>query len=138
MEKYKVKVHMKGTQIIDGVEDETMVNAEGYCTEKDGSYYIIYDEMIEEHTVKTMIKLGENTVEVIKRGDVESKMVFAPGAEDKFRYSTPFGLMDMMTKTDELNIFQSEGNFKINIQYDLYVGGVLTSKNKMFIRIRKI
>ncbi len=134
MEKYNVKVHMAGTQVIDGETDETITNALGQASSKDGVHYIVYSE----EKIKTMIKVEENAVEVVKRGDIESKMRFAPGEDFAFSYGTAFGNLEMSVKTKDLRIVQEEGNFKIYIDYELFTAGVRTSENHIFVRIRQL
>ncbi len=137
MEKYLAKIHVKGTQVIDDETDETIINTTGECIQKEGIHYIIYSDNIEGQIIKNMIKIGDNSVEVIKRGAVESKMCFAAGEKYDFTYTTSFGRLDMTINTGGMSIYQAAGEFKIHIEYDLYVGGVFTSHNKMFIRTRR-
>ncbi|MBE5940726.1 MAG: DUF1934 domain-containing protein [Lachnospiraceae bacterium] len=136
MEKWNVKVHMHGTQIIDGEEDVSVVDAVGECTLKGGKHYIIFSETVENEQIKTMIIIEEDAVSVVKKGAIESKMYFNGGRIYEFKYGTPFGEFNMMTKTGELKIFVAEDNIKVVIEYDLYTDSAFTSKNKMLIRIK--
>lgn len=75
------------------LDDEIQVIAIGEYYEKNGTHYILYDEVIEGASIsdKNMIKIGPDRVEVTKKGASSALMVFEEGKKSVTNYQTPYG-----------------------------------------------
>ena len=99
---------------------------EGSCVEKNGSHYLRYEEVQEELTVQTTIKLNPQRSFIKRSGDVNMRLPLNPGVREDGHYESPFGSLPLITNTHQLAI---EGMGAENLsgrfltQYDLIIGG---------------
>ncbi len=85
---------------------------------KNGKHYILFDEMAEDDGgwTKNTIKIGDNRVDVIKKGESNIHMVFEPDTKNMTCYQTPYG--NLMVGINTLGISYSEDDLNINTQID--------------------
>lgn len=120
-----------------------------------------YDSIVEDHMgtialrngvlfirwetddVKTLMKItGEERIDIIRSGALESRLTFEKGRLDHSTYQSAAGVMELTTDTKELtiegktrNLNLYEPNICIHLSYDLMVGGECVSENDMLMRI---
>ena len=124
-----VLVSIKGTRFF-GEEDDTVeIITAGTYYEKNKRQYILYDEALEgvEEVTHNIIKIGENRVEVIKRGMVESRMTFESGKKHKANYLTPLGLILLGITTSALDVKEEESAISLHMEYSLEMNGEYVS-----------
>ena len=124
-----VLVSIKGTRFF-GEEDDTVeIITAGTYYEKNKRHYILYDEALEgvEEVTHNIIKIGENRVEVIKRGMVESRMTFESGKKHKANYLTPLGLILLGITTSALDVKEEESAISLHMEYSLEMNGEYVS-----------
>ena len=98
MEK-EVLIHVKGLHMMDTPEGdepiEIVVPGEYYF--RNGSHYLRYEEMLDEQGDPTVnyIKISSRGMEVRKKGQVNTHMVFEQGKRNMAFYTTPFGTLEM-------------------------------------------
>lgn len=90
---------------------------------KNGKHYILFDEMASDSGVptKNTIKIADQRVDVIKKGESSVHMVFEPDTKNMTYYQTPFG--NLLVGINTLGISHKEDEFNINtkINYSLEV-----------------
>lgn len=119
----KIKVH---TTIRDGNEKETFeLTTFGRYYEKSGSTFLQYEEVMEEGTIKSIVKISEEETLILRSGAVKLRMVFRMNKKLRGRYETPFGTMEIMTRTKRLAHSYDEVSKKggIDLLYDLNMQG---------------
>ena len=89
-----VLITISGIQTIDGeVNDpiETVTPGEYYF--RNGKHYILYDEVQEgvPGVTKCMIKIGEDAVDLSKKGNAGGHMSFQKDKKTRTSYQTPYG-----------------------------------------------
>lgn len=113
-----------------GSEDATGVPAE-FMTE--GDYYmdsdtpcISYSEyaMSAMGNTKTTIRIEDDSISVLRIGDVNSLMEFVPGEHNMTMYETPFGEIPIDTYTKSVNVDYDESKTprSVTVDYDLGFG----------------
>ena len=65
----------------------------------------------------------ENRIEVMKRGLVESHMIFEPGRRTTANYRTPMGLFLMGITTSLLEVEEDEESILLRIKYSMEMNG---------------
>jgi uncharacterized beta-barrel protein YwiB (DUF1934 family) len=92
---------------------------------KNGKQYLIYDESLDETGTPThnTVKVMENRIEVMKRGLVESHMIFEPGRRTTANYRTPMGLFLMGITTSLLEVEEDEESILLRIKYSMEMNG---------------
>lgn len=118
----EVVLTIKGVQKYPGeepLETVTQVDAEYY--ERGQSQYVMFEEVQEGFTesVKSMLKIKNNCVELTKKGLIQSHMIFEPEALYMTEYKTPFGRMQLGVRTGELRVLETKDMSRIDIKYIL-------------------
>jgi uncharacterized beta-barrel protein YwiB (DUF1934 family) len=112
------------SEIRNGKDDskETIeVQTSGEYVQKGKTIYIRYKEEHELGFVKTTVKIVGNEVVVMRSGAVTMKQRFSEGMLTFTDYSTPFGKLQLETKTKSLTIETHELEGKLVILYDLQI-----------------
>lgn len=134
----KVKVRLKGRQKdMDGMVTRIEQSADGEHTFKAGKHYIKYmDTAIDkDNPVSTMLKVGEDSLTIIRQGAVGGTQRFALGREDVSAYQTPYGELELKLTTTRLNISFEDVAGEVDFAYDVAVNGEYTGHNKLVITI---
>lgn len=130
-----VLVRVKGTQVL-GEETETIeIIVPGSCYEKNGKWYLIYDEAIEgaEESTRNTVKIGSDTVEVTKRGLVDSHLVYETGKKNMANYMTPMGLIVLGITTKSIFVEGDGAKLRLEIAYALEMNGQFISDSRLEI-----
>ena len=76
-----------------------------------------------ECSIGDTVKVMENRIEVMKRGLVESHMIFEPGRRTTANYRTPMGLFLMGITTSLLEVEEDEESILLRIKYSMEMNG---------------
>ena len=120
-----ILVRVRGVQTIGEEEDTVEMITPGTYYVKNGKQYLIYDESLDETGTPThnTVKVMENRIEVMKRGLVESHMIFEPGRRTTANYRTPMGLFLMGITTSLLEVEEDEESILLRIKYSMEMNG---------------
>lgn len=89
---------------------------------KNGKHYIIYEEVSEDlpGITKNKIKITDNeTIEILKSGNVNAHMLFQKDKDSMTYYDTPFGKLMVGIHTTDIQLEESEDYIRIMIKYGL-------------------
>ncbi len=116
-----VLITVSGLQSMGGESDNIQIITPGSYYHKNGKHYIIYDEVIEgfDGMVKNTIKVGEDTMDVIKHGISSVHMVFEKDKKRITSYTTPMGEMMIGLNTTDIRVDQQEHALKVQVNYSL-------------------
>ncbi len=117
----QVIVKLKGIQFEEDGGKPIEVISCGERYEKNNKMYIIYDEITQEEVVNNTIKIGENEINIIKRGSRGTHLFFCEGKSSVTWYPTPFGELEVEIITTKLLIERREKQIIIKIVYDLNI-----------------
>jgi uncharacterized beta-barrel protein YwiB (DUF1934 family) len=111
------------SEIRNGNDDKETIEVKttGEYVQKGKTLYIRYEEEHELGFVKTTVKIAGNEVVVLRSGAVAMKQRFSEGMVTLTDYSTPFGKLQLETKTKSLTIDTNELEGKLVILYDLQI-----------------
>ena len=118
-----VLIRVKGLQMVDEADQaepiEVVTAGEYYF--RNGHHYVKYDEMLEgfEENTINYIKVGENSMEVRKKGVTNVHMVFEQDKKNITYYQTPFGNIQMGISAARVNCEETENNIDIHVDYAL-------------------
>lgn len=120
-----VKITVK-TTIRNGQDQETYeLITFGRYIRKTSSVFLRYDEVMEEGSIQTTVKIAEGEGSILRNGAVKMRLPFQKNKQLTGSYETPYGTLEMGTKTSRIhhefneNIRQGE----IDILYDLNMQG---------------
>ena len=120
----QVSIKIKGIQSIES-EAEELEAIELVTTGKyyrlDEQSYVEYEEKLEDSTevVANLIKIGDNILEVDKKGLIESHMIFKAGTKTATDYKTPYGIIQMGVITKQLEVIAEQDKIDIKAEYIL-------------------
>lgn len=121
----------------EGGESVTELSAEAECFERNGALYIFYEEHTEDGgTVKSRIKLKGLLLEVARRGDVNTCMVFEAGREHMTEYATPSGTLHIGVLTHSVVTEPSKDELTVTADYSLTACGEEISRCRISIKIQ--
>ena len=128
-----VLVRVKGTQDIDGEKDTIAVITNGSCYEKNGKWYILYEEVMDElnAVTKNTVKISADTVEVTKKGLINAQMIYETGKKNVCNYATPMGQILMGITTKDIQFRVEENKMYLDIQYALEMNGQHVSSSRL-------
>ncbi|NLB20416.1 MAG: DUF1934 domain-containing protein [Clostridium sp.] len=100
---------------------------------------VSYDESVLTgmEGVTTEIFIEDEQVEIIRKGNIESRMLFKENYKDVFLYHMEVGTMTMSLQTDKLDVIQTSEGFEISMKYSLLISGDQKDQNEMQINISK-
>lgn len=122
MEK-EVLIHVRGLQMmeVEGQQEPIEIVVPGQYYFRNGSHYLRYEEIIEEHGEPTInyIKMSPTGLEVRKKGLVNVHMVFEQGKKNMTFYTTPYGTLQMGIAATGLYLEESEKGLNMQVDYAL-------------------
>lgn len=123
-----VIIHVRGLQVIEeGQEEEEPIElvVPGQYFLKNGCHYLRYEERFEDFKGEAInyVKLDPEagTMEVRKKGLIETTMEFKKGETRLCTYRTPYGIMQMGIRTSALTIREEEKLLEVRADYMLDV-----------------
>lgn len=132
-------IRIAGLQTVDDTGDSIEMLAGGKHYVKNDKHYLIYDEIDDENGMKTKntVKFNEDIVEVMRKGTINGKLVFAKGKNNQSLYSTPFGDLLVEIFTKDISVIQSQDNVNVKIDYELYANNSKISDSKIEIDVKE-
>lgn len=120
----KRRVHITVQGVQHDISDEvTESSCYGECYYVAGKHIIRYEEVSggDDVTAKTenLVKIGRDSVEIIKKGAICARMNFEKGREQHSLYRTPLGTFDMTIAAKELQIEKTGKGLRVDILYRL-------------------
>ena len=121
--KKEILLSIAGLHMVDEEGGNVEVVTAGDYYNRGGKHYVVYDEVVEGMNghISNTIKIGENSLEVLKRGLTNTRMVFEEGKNTLTRYQTPFGVLDLGILAREVKIEESEEVIDVAVDYVLEV-----------------
>lgn len=111
----------------------------GKLEEKEKSTHVTYYESVLTgmEGVQTELFIQDDLIEIVRTGNIQSKMVFKENHKDEFIYRMDVGAMSMALETDHLKVGRTRSGFDILIRYRLEIAGNPGDRNEMSIRITR-
>ncbi len=135
-----VRIHIIGTQYIDGIEDKTEIRGLGTYYEKGGKHYCFYEHRdLDDKTVyKKTIKFDSCQVEMSNREEENSTMRFNVNTNHSTVYKTVMGLMNIDIDTKSYKYSFLDNIIDIDIDYELTFNSDITSGHRVSVRIESV
>ena len=116
-----VLITIRGVHTLDHEDNDVEMNARGDYYQKNGKHYIIYEEIQEgaEERVKNVIKISPSSMDIIKKGVTNSRMLFEKNKKNLSCYSTPVGNLVIGIQANHFYVEEQENSIKVNVDYSL-------------------
>ncbi len=136
----EVLITIRGLQFISQGDDaepvEVVTPGEYYY--KNGSHYLLFDELTEGFTESThnMMKFRDGHLEVRKKGLVDVNMVYELNKKTMSYYQTPFGVMHMGIATTSFYKRVTKDEIELVIDYALEMNEAFVADCTININIK--
>lgn len=132
-----VLITLSGFRFGEGGKEEIEVITAGDYFRKNGSHYILYQEILEDgDVIKNTIKIRPGFLDIIKRGSLHTHMAFEKDKKSMSRYATPFGEMMIGISTDDIAMEEGEDSLKVQVEYSLDIDYQHVSKCSITLDIQ--
>ena len=111
--------------------------AEGRHYYKNGKHYVLYDDetVSPGHASATVLKIGRDSMTLLRHGDIMQEQYFAEARESKSVYRTPYGNLDLSVKTEKIDIVYGTVSGNIDVVYAMAINGEWQSNNELHIEV---
>ncbi len=138
----KVTIQVQGNQKYpEGHEDQQEVITEGMLYERDGVFYVLYEEAGSESTgfeeVSTYLIIKEGIVTLNRKGAVDLTQEFKKGELNRSIYTTCYGKIWLSVMPHKVECDLTVHGGRISLEYDLFVDDNLVSYNALFLNIKE-
>lgn len=132
-----VLVSVKGNHNNGHDEDEVEMINQGQFYRRNGRIYIKYEEIVPGYDKPTssMIKVSEKSIEITKKGMINTHMMFILGEKISTFYESPFGAVNMGIKTDVLKVSETDNLYRIDLGYDMEMNGQFVNRCNITIKV---
>ncbi|MBE5979084.1 MAG: DUF1934 domain-containing protein [Paenibacillaceae bacterium] len=116
-----VLISISGAQIVEEDNQAVEMITRGDYFLKNGSHYILYDEVQEgvDGVTRNTIKIHSSGMDIIKRGSTSVHMTFEKEKKNISCYATPFGELMIGIRTNDIRIAEEEDRLKVQVDYSL-------------------
>lgn len=123
-----------------GNEAVTRHQADGQYFERDGCRFLLYRELDPDSGAATSntLKIRDNILELSRRGNVNSRMVFEAGHTHPASHATAYGTLRLDVRTEDVKCLWTESRAEVIIKYSLWTAGEFLSKNRLAIEIAAV
>ncbi|MFJ8514899.1 DUF1934 domain-containing protein [Lysinibacillus xylanilyticus] len=108
---------------IDGESEGYEMLLTGQLLEKAGSIYLKYEEVQEDKTIRTTMKLGSEQALIMRNGAVKMRLPLNIIEQQMGHYESDFGSMPLVIDTKEMTFTKQAISGDFHVQYDLLMGG---------------
>nr|WP_246277157.1 DUF1934 family protein [Neobacillus endophyticus] len=129
-----VKVIVKTT--IDDQETMELVVFGSYI-QKGQVGYLKYEEVMEEGEVRTIVKLSEDEILILRGGAVNMRLPFQRNKRMIGHYELPFAVFETTTWVKSMEFSFENGSGLVDILYDFFLDGDHTGTYHMNITFHK-
>ncbi len=119
--KKDVLVSISGLQYEVDRDEPIEVISVGQYYNKNDKHYICYDEVIEgtDGVTSCTVKVGNEQIDIIKRGASNVHMIFEAGRKNTTFYNTPYGDLQIGIHTGRIQVAEEEDKLTLEINYGL-------------------
>lgn len=120
----EVLVKISGLQFAGETESEPVeVITTGDYYKRNGKHYILYDEIMEgfSEPTKNIIKLGEDMLDITKKGTTNVHMMFEKNRKNVTYYYTPYGSILIGIDAKKVEVQEDEHKIDVKVDYALEV-----------------
>ncbi|SFB03434.1 DUF1934 domain-containing protein [Bacillus sp. cl95] len=121
-----VKIHVKTAIHHEGNEEVYELTTMGRYDKRDEALFLRYEEIAEEGTIKTIVKISKGEALILRSGAVKMRMPFRIGEACIGSYETPYGTLSTLAlanKIDHMDMTDTNRGGHVEIKYDLSIQG---------------
>ena len=137
--KKNVIISISGSQMALGDEAPVELVVKGRYNKIGDTAYIKYKEIDDEGAeTDCLIKIGKDTIEIVKKGAIGSNLLFERGKSNLSPYQTPFGVLMVSITTKEMIVLEDEDALVAKVKYGLDINYDFVADCDVNIKIASI
>ena len=113
---------------IDGEAEIVEMWLNGHLLEKAGSMYLRYEEVQEDKTIRTTMKLGEEQALIMRAGAVKMRLPLDIAEQQIGHYESELGSIPLVIQTKKMTFTRQAVSGNFYVQYDLLMSGQSVGK----------
>ncbi len=123
-----------------GDDNRTVYETEAEFYDKGDSKYVIFTEQLEgiSTPLDSRIKIKDRTFELLRKGELNTRLVLELGVKNVMNYETPYGAMKLEASVRFLSVEEKEDSLRINIEYVLSENNNTVTNNKLEITLNSV
>lgn len=123
---------------IDDEDEKIEVVTPGHFTKNEDGFTAVYDEteISGMEGTKTKLFIKDNSVSLEREGTTTTKMHFEKDKDSVSLYNTPYGMLELKIRTQELKVNVDDNGGEVFINYKMIVGGESTQNTNLKINIK--
>lgn len=118
-----VLIKVSGVQLSAGNQEpeEISVITAGRYYRKNDKHFLRYEEITpdESGTTSNTVKIADDAVDILKKGPINTHMLFQKDKKTVSLYDTPFGSLLIGLDTHEIAIREEESSLNVEVLYGL-------------------
>ncbi|GLC29394.1 DUF1934 domain-containing protein [Clostridium omnivorum] len=121
-----------------GEEEAIEVVTPGEFYKEGNFYYAIYNEteLSGMEGTETTLKISEDVMYLKREGTTNTEMEFRPNTENVNLYNTPYGTLELKTKTKGLQVEMKDDGGDVMVDYSLSISGQPSQNTILNINIK--
>lgn len=134
----EILLTLTGLQLFGEENEAVEIVTVGEYYKRGDRHYILYEEAVEGLSghISNIVKIGENSLEVLKKGLTNTRMVLEKGKRHTCLYQTPYGELSLGFWGREIRIEESDRYIRVNAEYLLEVSEKSMVECTMNLEIR--
>lgn len=134
----EVWISIRGLQYIDEEGQEPVeVICSGEYFHRNGKHYVLYEEAQEglDQMVKNRLKISPDSVEMTKKGSINTQMIFREGVRHQSCYDTVYGPLMLGVRTHRISCIEQTDAIDLQMEYTLDIREAPMADCTMSVRI---
>ena len=119
-------------------KDTVVFQTAGTLYDKDGKYYLSYNEEINDIKVANTLKIEDKKVTIMRFGEVNTQITVEQGKKHLNYYETGEGTFLMGIYGDRVDVNLKESKGSILLKYGVEFNNVLTTHNTIDVKFEEL
>lgn len=133
----KIKL-LSSIRPLEGDEESYEMWLHGSLVERAGTPYLKYEEVQENQTIQTTIKMTSERALIMRSGAIKMRLPLNIEQQEAGHYHNVFGVIPIETKTHDLQFTHLENKGHFIAKYDLIINGASVGKYKLDIEFQEV
>ena len=118
--------------------DDIEVISPGEYFERNGAEFLLFEEHMDDTSqgTRNLVKIEPGRVSILKKGLINSDMVFEKGVQRQTHYTTPFGSVVLGITADNVAVERRPDEMKVELDYRLEINYEHYSECSVYIHVQ--
>lgn len=119
-------------------KDNIVFQTTGTFYDKDGKYYLKYNEQIDDINILNTLKIEDKRVTIMRFGEVNTQITVEEGKKHLNYYETGEGIFLMGIVGDRVNIHLNDKEGSIKLKYGVELNNTYATHNTIDVKFEEL